>query len=61
MNLVGEAYALTTAYMKVFPSSKALYVHISKCPVVDIGDSDGEESQVSKGKRCLSRTAYGEC
>ena len=42
MILVEEAYALTRAYRK-YPSSRALYVHISKRPVVDEGDSDGEE------------------
>jgi hypothetical protein len=61
-DLVEEAYALTKAYyMTVYSSSRALHVHISKCPVVDEGDSDREQPQVQKGKRRLNSAAYGEC
>jgi hypothetical protein len=35
-----EAYALTRADIKVYPSSReTFYEHISKCPVVGVGDS----------------------
>ena len=59
--LVEEVYASTKAYMKVYSSSRAFYVPISKCPVVDVGDSNREEPQVPKNKRCLNSAAYGEC
>ena len=54
-----EAYALTTAYIKVYHDSReTLYEDISKCSVVDVGDSDREMAQVPKDKRILRSTAY---
>ena len=59
MTLLEEAYALTTAYVKVYPSPReTLYEHISECPVVSVGDSDREKAQVPKDKRFLGDAAY---
>lgn len=39
-------------------SRETLYEHISKCPVVGVGDSYREMAQVPKDKRFLRSTAY---
>ena len=52
---------MTTAYIKVCPSSKeTLYKHILKYPVAGVGDLDREMAQVPKDKRFLRSTAYNE-
>jgi hypothetical protein len=59
VTLLEEAYALTTAYIKVYPSSiKTLHENTLKCPVEGVGDSDREMAQVPKDKHFLRSTAY---
>jgi hypothetical protein len=59
VTLLELAYALTTAYIKAYLSSReTLYEYISKCPVVGVGDSDGGMAQVAKEMRFLRSTAY---